>query len=84
MYKSTNSLAPEYMSELFVQNSALTTMKLRNTEADFPVPLFKTSNEQKSISFRGPKLWNQLSSDVKLSPSLASFKRGLKKEILEG
>ena len=84
MYKSTNILAPEYLSELFVQNSALTTMRLRNTKADLRVPLFKTSNRQKSISFRGPKLWNQLSSDVKLAPSLATFKRRLNKEILEG
>ena len=84
VYKSNNGLAPEYLSELFVQNSALTTMRLRNTKADLRVPLFKTSNGQKSISFRGPKLWNQLSSDVKLAPSLATFKRRLKKEILEG
>ena len=82
--KSTNSLAPEYLSELFVQNSALTTMRLRNTKAALRVPLFKTSNGQKSISFRGPKFWNQLSSDVKLAPSLATFKRRLTKEILEG
>ena len=86
MYKSTNSLAPEFvqavqvlLSKLFVQNSALTTMRLRNTEADLRVPLFKTSNGQISISFRGPKLWNQLSSDVKLAPSLATFKRRHKK-----
>ena len=79
IYKSTNSLAPEYLSKLFVQNSALTTMRLRNTKA----PLFKTSNGQKSISFRGPKLRNQLSSDVKRAPSRATFKRRLKKEILE-
>ena len=84
MYKSTNSRAPEYLSELFVQNSALTTMRLRNTEDDLSVPLFKTSNGQKSISFRGPKLWKQLSSDVKLAPSLATFKRRLKEEILGG
>ena len=84
IYKSNNGLAPEYLSELFVQNSALTTMRLRNTKADLRVPLFKTSNGQKSISFRGPKLWNQLSSDVKLAPSLATFKRRLKKETLEG
>ena len=84
MYKSNNGLAPEYLSELFVQNSALTTMRLRNTKADLRVPLFKTLNGQKSISFRGPNLWNQLSLDVKLAPSLANFKRRLKKEILEG
>ena len=32
IYKSNNGLAPEYLSELFVQNSALTTMRLRNTK----------------------------------------------------
>ena len=55
MYESVNSLAPEYLSELFVQNPAFATIRLRNTEADLRVPLFKTSNGQKSISFRGPK-----------------------------
>ena len=83
MFKSTNSLAPEYLSELFVKNSALNTMRLRNTEADLRVPLFKTANGQKSISFRGPKLWNQLSSDVRLAPSLSTFKRRLK-DVVEG
>ena len=83
MFKSTNSLAPEYLSELFVKNSALNTMRLRNTEADLRVPLFKTANGQKSISFRGPKLWNQLSSDVRLAPSLSTFKRRFK-DVVEG
>ena len=49
MYKSTNSLAPEYLSELFVKNSVLSTLRLKNNEADLLVPLFKTSNGQKSI-----------------------------------
>ena len=81
--KSTNNLVPEYLSDLFVKNSALNTMRLRNTEADLRVPLFKTANGQKSISFRGPKIWNQLSSDVRLPPSLFTFKRRLK-EVIEG
>ena len=81
MYKSINSLAPEYLSELFVQDAALTIMRLRNTVADLRVPLFRTSNGQKSILFRGPKLWNQLSSDVKLAPSPLTFKRRLKTKL---
>ena len=83
MFKSANSLVPEYLSELFVKNSALNTMRLRNTEADWRVPLFKAANGQKSISFRGPKIWNQSSSDVRLAPSLFTFKRRLK-EVIEG
>ena len=83
MFKSTNSLAPEYLSKLFVKNSALNAMRLRNAEADLRVPLFKTANGQKSISFRGPKIWNQLSSDFRLAPSLFTFKMRLK-EVVEG
>ena len=83
LFKSTNSLVPEYLSELFVKNSALNTTRLRNTEADLRVPLLKTANGQKSISFRGSKIWHQLSSDVRLAPSLFTFKRRLK-EVIEG
>ena len=43
----------------------------------------RTANGQKSISFRGPKLWNQLSSDVRLAPSLSTFKRRFK-DVVEG
>ena len=54
---------------------------LRNTEADLRVPLFKTSNGQKSISFRGPKFWNQLSSAVKHAhpPPLSLTSKGSRK-----
>ena len=57
MYMSTNSLAPEYQSKIFVKNSALNTLRLRNNEADLIVSLFETSNGQKSITFRGPKVF---------------------------
>ena len=81
MYKSTNGLAPEYLSKLFIKNSAHNTLRLRNTETDLRVPLFKTSNGQKSISFRGPKLWNKLSLDVKHAPSLPTFKKRLNEPL---
>ena len=81
MYKSTNGLAPEYLSKLFIKNSAQNTLRLRNTETDLRVPLFKTSNGQKSISFRGPKLWNKLSLDVKHAPSLPTFKKRLNEPL---
>ena len=77
VYKSLNGLAPEYLSKLFVKNSTRNTRKLRNTETDLLLPLRKTNNGQKGISFRGPKLWNQLEHNVKYAPSLATFKRRL-------
>ena len=52
--------------------------EVRNTETDFSIPLRKTNNGQRAISFRGPKLWNSLDLDVKQAPSLATFKRIIK------
>ena len=72
MYKSTDSLAPECLSEIFVQNSVLTTMRQRNTEADVRVPLFKTSNGQNSISFRGLNCWGYLRAQVDEAADITS------------
>lgn len=80
MYKSLNGLVPEYLSDLFVKNSTRNVRKLRNTETDLSLPLRKTNNGQKAISFRGPKLWNHLELDVKQAPSLATFKKRFKNE----
>ena len=78
MYKSLNGLVPEYLSNLFVKNSTRNVRELRNTETDLSLPLRKTKNGQNAISFRGPKLWNQLELDLKQAPSLAAFKKRLK------
>ena len=78
MYKSLNGLVPEYLSNLFVKNSTRNVRELRNTETDLSLPLRKTKNGQKAISFHGPKLWNQLDFDLKQAPSFATFKKRLK------
>ena len=71
-------LVPEYLSNLFEKNSTRNVRKLRNTDADLSLPLRKSNNGQKAISFRGPKLWNQLKPDAKQAPSLVTFKRRIK------
>ena len=82
MYKSLNGLVTEYLSDLFVKNSTRNVRELRNTETDLSLPLRKTKNGQNAISFRGPKLWNQLELDlIKQTPSLATFKKKIKKLI---
>ena len=80
MYKSLNGLVPEYLSDLFEKNSTRNVRKLRNTDTDLSLPLRKTNYGQRAISFRGPKLWNQLEPDAKQAPSLATFKRRIKNE----
>ena len=78
VYKSLNGLVPEYLSSLFEKRSTRNVRELRNTETDLSIPLRKSNNGQRAISFRGPKLWNTLELDVKQAPSLATFKRRIK------
>ena len=78
VYESVNSLAPDYLSHLFVRNSERNCINLRNAETDLLVPFMKTSNGQKAFAFRGAKIWNDLSREAKQAPSLSSFKNRIK------
>ena len=75
VFKSINGLAPEYLSEMFTKCSENSHMNLRNTESDRRVPLMRTKNGQKFFSYRGARLWNLLSSDAKMAPSIGIFNR---------
>ena len=46
---------------------------------DLKIPLCKTSKGQRSFSYRGVAVWNQLRQEIKTAPSLATFKTKLKK-----
>ena len=63
------------------KNSNRYVRKLRNADTDLSLPLRKTNNGQKAISFRGPRLWNQLELDAKQAPSLATFTRIIKDKL---
>ena len=78
MYKSLNGLVPGYISSLFEKNfdsNCQGTEKYRNRSFD---TFTKTNNGQRAMSFRGPKLWNNLELDFKQAPTLATFKRRIK------
>ena len=78
VYKSLNGLAPPYMQSMFHKLSDSCNRNLRNTSTDLRIPLCKTSNGQRSFSYRGVTVWNLLSYEIKTAPSLATFKMRLK------
>ena len=49
-----------------------------NTKCNLAVPKMKTAYGQKSFAFRGADTWNKLDSEMKLAPSIQSFKTKLK------
>ena len=51
---------------------------LRNTKCDLAIPRMRTAYGQNSFAFPGVDTWNKLHSDIKLAPSIQSFKAKLK------
>ena len=64
VYLSINSEAPSYLTSLFERLSQNTVSELRTTKTDLKLPLLKTSSRQKYFSYRGARLWNNLSIDA--------------------
>ena len=65
-----------YMSDIFIPYE--TSQCTRNSMHRFLVPMRKTNMGQNSLSYLGPKLWNNLPCDTKLSKSRNIFKHQLK------
>ena len=77
VYKSINDLAPTYLTEMFSRLSDTSKRELRNTRSDksLEIPMRKSANGQKCFSYKGATMWNCLSLESKLSPTLKTFKK---------
>ena len=76
VYKSLNGLAPDNLCQILL--SDVHSRVLRNTKCDLYIPRMRTAYGQNSFAFRGVDKWNKLHSDIKLAPSIQSFKAKLK------
>ena len=65
IYQSINTEAPNYLSTSFERFSQNIIKEFRNTKTDLKLPLLNTSNGQKCFSYRGARLWKNLSANVK-------------------
>ena len=83
VFKSLDDLAPESLGNIFSKLSDVHTRVLRNTKFNLAVPKMRTAYCQKSFAFRGVNALNKLESEIKLAPSIQSFKSKLKALKLE-
>ena len=74
VYRSINNEVPSYLTSLFERLSQNTVRELRNTKTDLKLLLSKTSRGNKCLSYRGARLWNNLSADVKNAQTKCQFK----------
>ena len=76
-YKALHGLAPAYITELLTPYQP--TRSLRSeSQSLLTVPRMHNSHHQRSFSHNAPVLWNALPLDLRLIPTLDSFKSALK------
>ena len=77
MHKTLNNKTPLYLSEKNKLVCESTAYNLRDSQVNVTLPKPKTEYLKKSFSYRGPKLWNSLPSDIRRIQSGDSFKRAV-------
>ena len=74
--------APEYLTSQFITREQVSERTTRSSQK-LNIPLFRTASGQRTFYYRTVKLWNNLESFLKLSPSVEIFKRSLRSQLLD-
>ena len=78
MYKITHDLAPKRLCTIFHETPSSRHYNLRGSSTKLYLPQPKTDYLKKSLSYRGAKMWNRLSDDLRNKESLAAFKTSIR------
>ena len=81
IFKCIHNLVPDYLAEKFLFRSQT---NIRNTRQSNHLNILRCrlATGQRSFSYRGAKLWNNLSNDLKNVNSVKAFKSKLTKQLL--
>ena len=77
MYKLKHNISPPLMNDIFIPRQ--NTYNLRNSQVWEIRPVKSVYNGTETLSFRGPKTWDMLPNDIKISDSLQEFTCKVKK-----
>ena len=81
MYMCHQNVLPRSLLMYFDVNSTVHNYETRSAN-NYRLPLIRTNAFQKSIFFKGPKIWNEIPNDIKSSLSLNVFKKNYKHPLL--
>lgn len=79
--KCQNDLAPQHLTSKFTKRSNTHTRNSR-TRNSLQIQLYRTALGQRTFSYRGANIWNNLHNELRQNASLASLKRALKGTLL--
>ena len=81
VFKFFNQMSPQYTAEIFHPSSSV--HNTRRTTQKLDLPFRKTCIGQKTLSYIGPKIWDNLPAQIKLSKSVNTFKHDIKKSFFD-
>ena len=82
VFKCMTGQAPEYLTSQFITRKQVSEQTTQSSQ-NLNIPLFRTASGQRTFHYRTVKLWNNLESFLKLSPSVEIFKRSLRSQLLD-
>ena len=83
LFKCPIDLVPKYLASIFVPLSHIHTRTTRSYNL-LHIPRCRLSYGQRSFTYRGCKLWNCISNDLKAADSVNSFRRRLAQKLVSG
>ena len=81
VFKFFNQMSPQYTAEIFHPSSSVHNTRRATQKLD--IPFRKSCIGQKTLSYIGPKIWNNLPAQIKLSKSVNTFKHDIKKSFFD-
>ena len=81
VFKFFNQMSPQYTAEIFHPSSSVHNTRRATQKLD--LPFRKSCIGQKTLSYIGPKTWNNLPAQIKLSKSVNTFKHNIKKSFFD-
>ena len=81
MYLFYKKELPMVFNSIFIKNNEIHQYPTRQTNL-LHIPRIRTALTQSTFIYTGPKLWNSLSSDIRETISLSTFKYKLKKKFI--
>ena len=76
-----NQMSPQYTAEIFHPSSSVHNTRRATQKPD--LPFRKSCIGQKTLSYIGPKTWNNLPAQIKLSKNVNTFKHDIKKSFFD-
>jgi len=83
MFNFTISKLPSMFNSYLTHTSSIHHYSTRSSISGFAMPSVRTKIRQRSIKYKGPFVWNKLSTEIKNLPSVSTFKTKLKQYTLD-